>query len=41
VRSLTFEVHVTAQIGDYKREYVAILYRKPGTDIQVLSFYWK
>jgi general secretion pathway protein K len=40
-RSLTFEVHVTAQIGDYKREYVAILYRKSGTDIQVLSFYWK
>ena len=27
VRSLTFEVHVTAQIGDYHREYVAILYR--------------
>jgi len=41
VRSLTFEVHVTAQIGDYKREYIAILYRKSGTDIQVLSFYWK
>lgn len=40
-RSLTFEVHVTAQIGDYKREYVAILYRRTGTDIQVLSFYWK
>jgi general secretion pathway protein K len=41
VRSLTFEVHVTAQIGDYKREYIAILFRKSGTDIQVLSFYWK
>jgi general secretion pathway protein K len=41
VRSLTFEVHVTAQIGDYKREYVAILARNSGTDIQVLSFYWK
>ncbi|MGA2281974.1 MAG: general secretion pathway protein GspK [Verrucomicrobiota bacterium] len=41
VRSFTFEVHVTAQIGDYKREYVAILARNSGTDIQVLSFYWK
>jgi hypothetical protein len=41
VRSATFEVHVTAQLGDYKREYVAILARNSGTDIQVLSFYWK
>ncbi|MEI9962913.1 MAG: general secretion pathway protein GspK [Limisphaerales bacterium] len=41
VRSRTFEVHVTAQIGDYKRDYTAILYRNSGTDIQVLSFYWK
>ncbi len=40
-RSITFEVHVTAQIGNYKREYIAILYRKSGTDIQVVSFYWK
>jgi general secretion pathway protein K len=41
VRSVTFEVHVTAQIGDYQREYVAILFRNSGTDIQVVSFYWK
>jgi hypothetical protein len=41
VRSFTFEVHVTAQISDYKREYIAILARNSGTDIQVLSFYWK
>jgi len=40
-RSLTFEVHVTAQFGDYKREYVAILYRNSGTDIQVVGFCWK
>ena len=39
VHSFTFEVHVTAQLGDYKREYVAILARTSGTDIQVLSFY--
>jgi len=41
VRSTTFEVHVTARIGNYSREYVAILYRNSGLDIQVLSFYWK
>ena len=41
VRSSTFEVHVTAQIGNYKREYIAILFRNSGTDIQVLSFHWK
>jgi len=40
-RSFTFEVHVTAQLGNYKREYVAILARTSGMDIQVLSFYWK
>jgi type II secretory pathway component PulK len=41
VRSATFEVHVFAQFSQYKREYVAILARNSGTDIQVLSFYWK
>jgi hypothetical protein len=41
VRSATFEVHVTARIGDYHREYIAILYRNAPTDIEVLSFYWK
>ena len=41
VRSHTFEVHVTAQVGSYTREYVAILFRNSGTDIQVLSFWWK
>jgi len=41
VRSFTFEVHVNAQYGDYKREFIAILARNSGTDIQVVSFYWK
>lgn len=41
VRSSTFEVHVTAQIGDYHREYVAVLFRSSGTDVQVVSFYWQ
>lgn len=40
VRSSTFEVHVTASIGDYHRDYTAILYRNTPTDIQILSFYW-
>jgi type II secretory pathway component PulK len=39
-RSYTFEVHVTAKIGDYTRDYTALLYRN-GSDVQVLSFYWK
>ena len=41
VRSRTFEVHVTAQIGSFTREYVAILWRNTPMDIQVLSFWWK
>jgi general secretion pathway protein K len=41
VRSSTFEVHVTAKIGDSSREFTAILFRNSGTDIQVLGFYWK
>jgi general secretion pathway protein K len=41
VRSSAFEVHITAHIGDSSREFIAILYRNSGTDIQVVSFYWK
>ena len=40
VHSFTYEVHVTAQIGNLKREYTAILARTSAKDIQVLSFYW-
>jgi general secretion pathway protein K len=41
-RSYTFEVHVTAKIGDYSREYIAILYRNPRTptDIEIFGFHW-
>jgi type II secretory pathway component PulK len=39
-RSYTFEVHVTAKIGDYTRDYTALLFRNGG-DVEVLSFYWK
>jgi general secretion pathway protein K len=41
VRSTTFEVHITAHIGDSSREFVAILFRNSGADIRVLRFYWK
>jgi len=38
-KSTTFEVHVTARIGDYKREFVAVLWRV-GPTVQVVRFYW-
>lgn len=40
-RSSTFEVHITAHIGDSSRDFTAILFRNTATDIQVLRFYWK
>ncbi len=40
-RSSTFEVHVTARISNYTREFTAIIFRNSGTDLQVLCFYWK
>jgi type II secretory pathway component PulK len=39
VRSHTFQVTVTAQIGNYKRDFKAILFRN-GSTVQVVSFYW-
>jgi type II secretory pathway component PulK len=41
VRSRTFEVHITAQIGSYQREYVSILWVNNPKDIQILGFWWK
>ncbi len=41
VRSLIFEVHVTASAGISKREYVAVLRRNSPKDIQTLNLYWK
>jgi len=41
IRSTTFKVIVTAQIGNYKRDFNAILFRPPaGHNVQVVSFYW-
>ncbi len=41
VRSRTFEVQIDAQVGTYKRQFIAVLGRNSPRDIQVLSFYWK
>ena len=40
-RSSTFEVHVTARIGDATREFTAIILRNSGRDVRVVGFYWK
>ena len=40
VKSTTFEVHVTAKIADYTREFVAIIIRT-GTGGQTVGIYWK
>ena len=40
-RSITFDVQVTAKVGDSTRVFHAILFRNTGTDIQVLGFYWE
>ena len=41
VRSRTFEVQIDAQVGTYKRTFMAVLGRNSIRDIQVLTFYWK
>ncbi len=40
-RSYHFEVTVAAQIGDSKKEFIAVVRRNNQNDIQVLRFYWK
>jgi type II secretory pathway component PulK len=39
-KSTTFEVHVTARIAEYTREFVAVIYRN-GASVQTVGFYWK
>ncbi len=41
VRSNTFEVRVTAELGGYTREFYAIMGRNNPRDVQILGFYWK
>jgi len=40
-RSATFEVEVTATLGDLRRDYIALLRRNQPQDVQILQFYWK
>ena len=39
VRSRTFEVQVEAEVGGYRRQFVAVVGRNNLRDVQVLSFY--
>jgi general secretion pathway protein K len=39
-RSTTFEVHITARIGDQERDFVAIIFRN-GPTTQIVRFYWE
>lgn len=41
VRSYTFEVHVDAQIYQYKRRFVALLRRLSARDVRVLYMHWQ
>ncbi|HLP75667.1 MAG TPA: hypothetical protein VK327_02005, partial [Candidatus Paceibacterota bacterium] len=41
VRSSTFEVQVTADIGGYKRDFNAVIVRNNPRNVEVLSFSWK
>lgn len=41
VRSRTFQVVVDAQIGRYRRQFVALLARNSPRDVQVMNFYWR
>ena len=41
VQSYTFEVHVTVQLDQIKREYVAIVRRNDARNLPVLYVYWK
>lgn len=40
-RSATFQVDVTATVGDLRRHYIALLRRNNPQDVQILQFYWK
>jgi type II secretory pathway component PulK len=41
VRSRTFEVQVDAEVGGYRRQFIAVVGRNNPRDVPVLSFYWK
>lgn len=39
-KSTVFEVHVTAHIGNYSREFIAVLFRH-GPNVDTVRFYWE
>jgi type II secretory pathway component PulK len=41
VRSRTFQIQVEAQIGGYRREFIAMVGCSDPRNIQLLTFYWK
>lgn len=41
VRSRTFRVEVEAQVGQYRRQFVALLARNSPRDVQVMNFFWR
>lgn len=41
IRSVTFEVEVTARIGEFVRTYIAVIRRNNPRDLPILQFYWE
>ncbi len=41
VQSFIFEITVEAEIGAFKREFVALVHRRNRSDIPILYFHWK
>ena len=41
VRSLMFEVHVEARIGEHRREYVGLVRLASPRDLLLMNLYWK
>ncbi len=41
VQSFVFEITVTAEIGNYRRKFVALVHRRNRTDVPILNFHWE
>ncbi len=40
VQSFVFEITVTAEIGNYRRVFVALVHRRNRSDVPILNFHW-
>ena len=40
VQSFVFEITVTAEIGNYRRVFVALVHRRNRNDVPILNFHW-